>query len=159
MTGDVLHAATVAGAVGSALVAGVMLAFSVSVMPALDRRPRGQAVAAMQAMNAAILNPVFGLAFGGTGLVCAGLVATAPFTGDHAGAGWRAVGGLLYLVGVLGITGVVNVPMNEAIDRVDAESGEAATAWPPFLRRWTTWNHLRAVAGTAAAVALIVAVT
>jgi uncharacterized membrane protein len=155
---DLITVAVVATAVGSALIAGLMLAFSTSVMPALGRRPAAEAVAAMQTMNATILNPLFGLVFGGTFVLATVLVVTAPFTGDEAGAGWRAAGGLLYAVGVTGVTMAVNVPMNNALDAVDAASQEAADAWPGYLRRWTAWNHLRAVAGTAAAVLLVVAV-
>jgi uncharacterized membrane protein len=154
---DLIPALTVVAAVGSALVAGVMLAFSTSVMPGLGRRPAPQAVAAMQAMNSAILNPVFGLVFGGTALVCLGLAVSAPFTTDEAGAGWRAVGGLLYVVGTFGVTMVVNVPLNEALDEVDPDSAAGASTWQRFLPRWTAWNHLRTVMATAAAVVLIVA--
>jgi uncharacterized membrane protein len=146
----VLDVATAAAAVGSALVAGIMLAFSVSVMPGLGRRPDDQAAAAMRAMNAAILNPLFGVVFGGTALVAAALAVTAPFTGDEGSAALRAAGSLVYLVGVIGVTAAVNVPMNEALDRDDA-------TWPGYLRRWTAWNHLRAVAGVVAAALLVAA--
>ncbi len=157
MTEDLITVACVIGAVGSGLVAGVMLAFSTSVMPGLGRRPASHAVAAMQAMNSAILNPVFGLVFGGTTLVCAALAVTAPLTTDQEGAGWRALGGLLYVVGTFGVTMVVNVPMNEALDEVDPDSDEAAEHWQQYLRRWTAWNHLRTVLATAAATVLVVA--
>lgn len=157
MTEDLITVACVIGAVGSGLVAGVMLAFSTSVMPGLGRRPASQAVAAMQAMNSAILNPVFGLVFGGTALVCAALAATAPFTTDQDGAAWRALGGLLYVVGTFGLTMVVNVPMNEALDDVEPDSEAAAAHWQRFLRRWTAWNNLRTVFATAAAVVLALA--
>jgi uncharacterized membrane protein len=146
----VLDVATAAAAVGSALVAGIMLAFSVSVMPGLGRRPDDQAAAAMRAMNAAILNPLFGVVFGGTALVAAALAVTAPFTGDEGSAALRATGSLVYLVGVIGVTAAVNVPMNEALDRDDA-------TWSGYLRRWTAWNHLRAVAGVVAAALLVAA--
>lgn len=155
MTDDLISLATVVAAVGSALVAGVMLAFSASVMPGLGHRPTSQAAAAMQAMNAAILNPVFGLAFGGTLLVCLGLAVTAPFTGDQGDAGWRALGGLLYVLGVFGVTMSVNVPLNEALDEVDPDSPEGDEMWRRFRPRWTVWNNLRTVAGIAGAVALI----
>ena len=136
-----LTVATDAAAIGSALVAGIMLAFSVSVMPALGRRPAGEAVAAMRAMNAAILNPLFGLVFGGTALVAAVLAVTAPFTGDQGNAALRAAGALAYLAGVIGVTAAVNVPMNEALDR-------DAGGWPGYSAAVDGWNHLRAVAGS-----------
>ena len=44
----------------------------------------------MQAMNRTILNPLFGLLFGGSTLLCLVVAATAPFTGDEAGCGVAA---------------------------------------------------------------------
>jgi uncharacterized membrane protein len=154
---DLIPSLVVLAAVGSALVAGLLLAFSTSVMPALARRPAPEGSAAMQAMNSAILNPLFGLLFGGTAVVCLALAASAPFSGDEGGAGWRASGGLLYLLGVVGVTMVVNVPMNESLDRVDPCSADGAAEWSRYLRRWTAWNHVRTALGTAAAAALVVA--
>ncbi|HET6774920.1 MAG TPA: anthrone oxygenase family protein [Acidimicrobiales bacterium] len=154
---DLIPSLVVLAAVGSALVAGLLLAFSTSVMPALARRPAPEGSAAMQAMNSAILNPLFGLLFGGTAVVCLALAASAPFSGDEGGAGWRAAGGLLYLLGVVGVTMVVNVPMNESLDRVDPGSADGAAEWGRYLRRWTAWNHVRTALGTAAAAALVVA--
>jgi uncharacterized membrane protein len=158
MTDDLITAGTVAAAVGCALVAGLMFAFSTSVMPALGRRPDAQGIAAMQAMNSAILNPLFGLVFGGTALLCLVLAVTAPFTTDESHATLRAAGSLLYLVGTFGVTVVVNVPMNNALDALDSASDTSGSYWRTYLRRWTAWNHLRALLGTAASVLLILAV-
>jgi uncharacterized membrane protein len=116
MTGDLIAAGTVAAAVGAAVVAGLMFAFSTSVMPGLARRPHAEGIASMQAMNSAILNPLFGLAFGGTAVLCLVLAVTAPFTTDESHAVLRALGSVLYVVGPFGVTMVANVPMNEALD-------------------------------------------
>ena len=158
MTEDLITAATVAAAVGSALVAGLMFAFSTSVMPALRRRPDAEGIAVMQAMNSAILNPLFGLVFSGTTVLCVVLAATAPFTTDESHATLRGLGSALYVLGTFGVTMVANVPMNNALDAVEPGSDEGATYWRTYLRQWTAWNHLRALLGTAAAVLLILAV-
>jgi uncharacterized membrane protein len=47
MTDELITAATVAAALGCASVAGLMFAFSTSVMPALGRRPDTEGLAAM----------------------------------------------------------------------------------------------------------------
>jgi uncharacterized membrane protein len=57
---------TLAAALGSALVAGVLFAFSVSVMDALDRVPPGQAINVMNQINETIVRPGFMIAFVGT---------------------------------------------------------------------------------------------
>ena len=156
MTEDLITAGTVVAAVGSALVAGLLFAFSTSVMPALRKRPAAEGIAVMQTIDSTILNPLFGLVFGGTTVLCLLLAGTAPFTTDESHATLRGIGGALYLVGVFVETMVVNVPMNNALDAVDPAGAESASYWRTYLRRWTAWNHVRALAGTAASVLLVV---
>jgi uncharacterized membrane protein len=156
MTEDLITAGTVAAAVTAGLATGVLLAFSTSVMPALRRRPDAEGMAAMQAMNSAILNPLFGLVFGGAAVLSAVLAVTAPFTTDESHAIVRGVGAALYVVGVFALTIGINVPMNNALDATDAGSTAGPELWHDYLRRWTAWNHMRTVAG-AAATALLVA--
>ncbi len=156
MTHDLITAGTVAAAVGCALVAGLLFAFSTSVMPALRQRPAAEGIAAMQKINSTILNPLFGLVFGGTTVLCLLLAVTAPLTTDESHATLRGIGSALYVVGVFVETMVVNVPMNNALDAVDPDGDEGATYWRTYLQRWTAWNHVRALAGTAASVMLVV---
>ena len=70
MTGGWLTIVTLLAALGCALMAGLFFAFSVSVMRGLARVPAAAGIAAMQAINIVILNPVFGLVFFGTTAVC-----------------------------------------------------------------------------------------
>jgi uncharacterized membrane protein len=156
VTGDLITVGTVAAAVASALVAGVMFAFSTSVMPALGRRPAPEGIGAMQAMNSAILNPAFGLAFGGAALLCAALAVTAPFTVDESDALLRGVGAALYVVGTFGVTMAINVPMNVQLDAADAAAPEGTAVWRRYLRRWTAWNTLRTILGAAASALLVI---
>ena len=156
MSGDLITVGTVAAAVASALVAGVMFAFSTSVMPALGRRPAPEGIGAMQAMNSAILNPAFGLAFGGAALLCAALAVTAPFTVDESHALLRGVGAALYVVGTFGVTLAINVPMNVELDAADAAAPEGTAVWRRYLRRWTAWNTLRTILGAAASALLVI---
>lgn len=153
---DLVPALTIAAAVGAALVAGLMFAFSTSVMPGLATRPPAEGMAAMQAMNRTILNPVFGLVFGGAALLCLVVAASAPFTTEEGGWGWRLAGGALYVVGTFGVTMAINVPMNDRVDAADPGSADGQRLWADYLRRWTAWNHVRTVLGTAAAVLLLV---
>lgn len=157
MIDDPTATLTVVAAVGAGLVAGLFFAFSAAVMPALTRRPVAEAAAAMQAVNVAILNPVFLLVFLGTTAASALVAVTAPFTGAS-GAGWRVAGALLYLVGAFAITAAVNVPLNEELDAVDTRTPAAGPVWERYLARWTWWNHVRTVAAVAAATALTLGV-
>jgi uncharacterized membrane protein len=67
------------------------------------------------------------------------------------------VGSGLYLAGAFGVTVVANVPRNDALLRLEAGSPEAVRYWPTYLREWTLWNHVRALASTAAALAYLLA--
>lgn len=57
--------------------------------------------------------------------------------------------GSSYLLGSFGITAAFNVPRNERLGRMDAESAEAESYWPVYVREWLFWNHLRTAASLA----------
>jgi uncharacterized membrane protein len=154
---SVLPVVALVAVVGCGLMAGLFFAFSAAVMPGLRRLPPSAGAAAMQSMNRAILNPVFGVVFGGTALACLLLAVGAPFS-EHDGTAGIVTGALLYLLGAFGLTVVVNVPLNNRLDAVDPAGAEAARFWAEYLSRWTAWNHVRTVASTAATAVLAVAV-
>lgn len=156
VAGRLTLVATVAAAVGSGLMAGVFVAFSTSVLPALGRRPAAEGIAAMQAANVAIVNPVFLTLFMGTTAANVLLLVTAPFAGQP-GTVWRVVGALLFVAGGFVLTVAYNVPLNDALEAADAGSEEGAALWERYLSRWTAANHVRALASAVAAVALVVA--
>lgn len=141
----------IAAALGCGLVAGIFYAFSTFVMRALARLPAEQGVAAMQAINAAVLNPLFFLAFFGTAAICAGLAAWLLLAWPAAGAACGLAGSALYLAGTIGVTMRFNVPLNLALD------AEGVGLWPRYCTVWTRWNHLRTAAALAASVLFVVA--
>ena len=119
------------------LMAGLYLAFSIAVMPGIARSDDDTFVAAMRGMNAAILNPVFGLVFGGP--LVLGVVAVATRLPDEEGIGWTA-GALVLYVATLVITGVVNVPLNNQLESTEpprrratssSGGGSAGTSYEP----------------------------
>lgn len=65
-----------AAIIGSGLMAGLFFVFSVCVMQALSRLPPEQGIAAMNAINVVIQNPLFLIAFMGTALL--GLASSSP---------------------------------------------------------------------------------
>lgn len=147
---------TLAAALGSGLMAGLFFAFSTSIMSALGRIPAAHGIAAMQSVNVTIINPVFLSVFLGTALLSALLVVGAIF-GWTPNPGWVITGALLYIVGVIGITMFINVPMNDALAAVGPDTAAGAELWAHYLDRWTFWNHVRTLAPLAALVAFILA--
>ena len=118
--------------------AGLFFAFSTAVMPGLADLPAEHAREAMRRINVRIQNPLFLLVFLGNAVLCGIEV----FQG-------RIAGGLLYVVGCVLLTMFVNVPMNNRLERTDD------AYWPEYLRKWTLWNHVRAVACLASMVTLL----
>ena len=128
------------------IMAGFFFAFSVLVMPGLDRVDAAVGVAAMQAVNAAVDNVAFEAAFAAAPILCLAVIASAALRRT----GWlAALGALVYLVGVLGVTVALNIPLNDELDRVVPTSPGAA-AMADYLVEWTRWNHVRTISGTLA---------
>lgn len=131
--------------IGAGLNAGLFFIFSVCIMSAFARLTPAEGVAAFNAINVVIQNPLFFLAFFGTALASLVLIVLA-FTTGGAGAILMAAGGFIFLIGVIGVTIAFNVPMNEQLARTAAGSPEAAELWKRFLTHWTAWNHARTIA-------------
>ena len=95
------------------LVAGVFLTFSDLVMKSLAApRPAG-GIECMQVINRKVFKTVFMV-------LLLGMSALAPLL----------VGGAIYLVGVLLVTLIFNVPMNQRLDALDFSGSEVAS-WHP----------------------------
>jgi len=125
------------------VMAGFFVAFSVLVMPGLDRVDAAAGIAAMQAINAAVASVA--VAFGGASLLCLAVIASAAV---RRSGGWLApLGALVYLVGVFGVTVAFNVQLNDELDLVAPSSPSAAAAMADYLVEWTRWNHVRTATG------------
>lgn len=140
-------------ALGAAIIGGTFFAFSNFVMPALGRQPAANGIAAMNAISVTVLNPGFLTTFTGTAVLGLALVVAVFITG---GSLWAVAGALLYIVGTFGVTMAINVPMNDRLAKVDAESPDGAAYWARYLKDWTLWNSVRAAAALAATLLLIV---
>ncbi|MFI6063931.1 DUF1772 domain-containing protein [Micromonospora sp. NPDC051227] len=142
-----LFAATLA----TGLTAGLFAAFAYAVMPGLARTDDRTLVLAMRRINESILNGWFAVCFGGALLFT--LLAAVLHLGAERRAvlPWTVAGLLLYLV-VLGVTAVVNVPLNNVLARagdVD-DATDLAALRARFEVTWVRGNVVRAVASTGA---------
>ncbi|MCX6406307.1 MAG: DUF1772 domain-containing protein [Propionibacteriales bacterium] len=146
MTRTVLTFATLS----TGLVAGLFAAFAYAVSPGLRRVDDDAFVQTMRAVNAAILNPVFGLLFAG-GLVA--VVAAGVLTWSSEARPWVVAGAVLYAATVL-VTLAANVPLNDALAVGDGSPAHLRSA---FEDAWTRWNLVRTATGTAAFGCLVVA--
>ena len=111
-------------ALGCGLIAGVFFAFSSFVIKALARLQPTPGIAAMQSINITVINPLFMAAFLGTAAACIFLFVSSLLKWHQPGAAYLLIGSLLYLVGTLGVTIVFNVPLNDALAKVDPGSAD-----------------------------------
>ncbi|MBY8916826.1 DUF1772 domain-containing protein [Nitratireductor sp. L1-7-SE] len=157
MTDGLVLALALLAALGAGVMAGFFFTFSNTVMQALARIPVPAGIQAMQEINVTVLNPVFFAAFFGTGLLGILLGVLALLGLVPSGGIWLVAGGLFYVVGTFLVTVVFNVPMNEALAKVDPASTQGADLWREYLSRWGMWNHVRTLASLAALASFAVA--
>lgn len=139
-------------------ISGILYGFSDFIMKALNKLSSKNAVAAMQNVNVAVYRSVFMVVF--MSLVP---IAVATAIWSVAALGWESsvfvvAGALLYILGMFMVTGMGNVPLNEALKRIDANHQEAEVAWKMYYARWTRLNTLRCVFGVFAGMSWIFAV-
>lgn len=139
-----------------ALVAGVFLAFSDFIMRSLATTSSQGGVEAMQAINREVFRWVFMTLF----------IGMAPMSLILGGYAWTNLSGppalliiaaaAVYLVGCFGVTVAFNVPMNEALARMELTSDATRAYWlQTYVPRWTFWNTVRTIASTASAALLL----
>ncbi len=132
--------------------AGVFAIYANAIMPGLRRTNDRTFVGAFQAIDTAIINPLFLMTFFG-GLVFTGIAAALHLGEDFRSVlPWIVVALVLYLA-VLVITVRVNVPLNDGIKAAgDPDDIADLTAVREQFNeaKWVGWNLFRAVATTIA---------
>ena len=147
-TFTLIDAATVA----TGLMAGVYFIYAVAIMPGLRRLDDDRFVAAFQATDRAIINPIFLAAFFAPTALCA----ISAFTErGESGYGW-IVAALVVNAAIVAITRAVNVPLNDSLKSRGAVNGPDATAARQGFHeaRWVAWNWFRTIANVGALVCL-----
>ena len=144
-------------AIGSALIAGLFFAFSTFVMTALGRIGESSGIAAMNAINDVIVRSLFMPVFLGSTLGAALLAVIALFRLSEPGSLAMFLGGVTYVLGMFVCTMVANVPLNNELAAVEPASEAAKPVWARYLKNWTSWNHVRTLASTAACALFIAA--
>lgn len=126
---------------------GFFYAWVSSTMWGLDAIDAGTAIAAMQGMNASVRNWVFFPAFFLTPVVLA-VTALIARPVSRPAFGLFLAAALVYAVGGLALTMLVNVPMNETLAAAGhpASPEQAAEIWDAYSGRWQLWNQVRTVA-------------
>ena len=137
-----------AAVIAMGLLAGLIYAFSIAVMPGLTAADDRTLVDAMQQMAD---NPAFPLTF----LVAPALAGVALFQARRSGspktARWIVAGLVLYTVTAV-VTFAIHIPLNEDLKQAGDPSGieNLAAVHDDFVTPWVAWNIVRTLASTAA---------
>lgn len=141
------------------LVAGLFYAYSCSVNLGLGRLNDVEYLKAMQSINKAILNPWFFTSFFGS-LIVLPLASWLVFSQDMGTMAFNFIlaAVLIYVVAVFGITVFGNVPLNEALDKVDVTSIPMEEIKNQRLKFELPWNRLNLVRTIASVISFILCV-
>jgi uncharacterized membrane protein len=147
-------------ALAAALIAGLFYAYCCSVSPGLGRLNDAGYLAAMQSINLAILNPLFFASFLGT-LILLPVSTWLHYNHPMPGCFWLLLlATLLYIAGVIGVTALVNVPLNNTLARFNiqaASPAEIALQRAAFEAKWNTFNAVRAIASAGTLLLVLIA--
>jgi uncharacterized membrane protein len=154
---EIVFAIALFAAVGSAVMGGLLFAFSNFVMKSLTDQPPESGIRTMQAINIQILNPLFLLLFLGTALAVLVLAVHSISRLSEPSATLLLIGSALYLLGTVGVTMAFNVPLNNQLATQNPATPEAHTFWPTYIAGWMLWNHVRTATAILASVLLLLA--
>lgn len=141
----------------AAMVGGVFQSFSDFVMRSLSAARDAAGVEVMQMINRKVFSSVF--LFTALGLGPA-LIAASVYASIFLPPGptaWIVGGSAIYLIAVLLVTIVGNVPMNERLDNMPAGDADTTVYWRHYGRRWTHLNHMRTIGCAIASGCLMIA--
>ena len=130
------------------LVAGLVFAFAVVVMPGIRNLSDGEFIRSFQFMDRVIQNnhPLFMLVWVGSALAL--IVATGLGIGELIGSQLvlLIVATCLYIFGVQLPTITINIPLNNTLQTLDVDAmdpAEQQLARAAFESRWNRWNVIR----------------
>jgi uncharacterized membrane protein len=142
------------------LVAGFLFAFATVVMPGIRSLDDGGFIRAFQVIDRVIQNnqPLFVFVWVGSvlALIAAGVVGTWALSG--ADRLLIIVAALVHLLCVQLPTITINIPMNNALQKLDPDSMDETTrkrAREAFEARWNRWNAIRTACASLASILLM----
>jgi len=156
MSGLIVYLCLAVG-LAAALVAGVFQSFSDFVMAGLTRARSAGGMDSMQQLNRTVFRSVFLSLFLVLMPVTFGFAIYAYQSLDGTARQLIIAAGLIYAVTVFAVTLFGNVPMNQRLDKLDADSDEGSAYWRLYGRNWTRWNHIRTLGSVATALCYLLA--
>jgi len=128
------------------LIAGIFLAWSIAVMPGITRLEDRNFLLSMQEMNKSIQNLPFFLCFFGS-VICSLILTFWVLPNESSWIKYFLLAGTcIYCVGVLGITIMVNVPLNQKLEELNLQTldnNKLNSFRSLFEQKWVFYNNIR----------------
>lgn len=134
----------------SGLVAGMLFAFAVIIMPGLKRLNDHAFLQAFKAIDRVIQDgqPLFMLIWLGSFVVLVAAAVLGFWQPDTLNRALLVTAAAIHLLGIQLPTGTINVPLNNALQRQDLDAmspPELRQSRSEFEPRWVRWNTIRTV--------------
>ena len=134
------------------LTAGLLFIFSIAVNPGLARLNEEEYYRAMKFINQVILSPIFFIVF-------IGPVFTMPFLtymsrNDSNMFIFTLFSSILYLLGVILVTTLRNVPLNNKLEKLKSNDFKDVFLW--YKKPWNFWHNIRTFIGIASFIIIII---
>lgn len=130
-------------ALWSAIVGGTFSAFSEFIMSALKKTEPAGGIEAMQNINRDVIKTQFVAGILSIAVFSAVFAIYSLFVFEGAALVTLILASLVYLTSVFLVTMFGNVPMNDALARLEHDSLDARIYWEKYTRIWTMLNHAR----------------
>lgn len=142
------------------LVAGFLFAFTIVVMPGIKKLDDGSFIRAFQAIDRVIQNnqPAFLLVWVGSALAVVAAAVVGIWQLSETDLLLVVTAALVYVFGVQFPTVIVHLPLNNNLQKLDAEAmnnKERQSERSKFERRWNQWNAVRTACSIFASVLLL----
>tara|TARA_B100002019_G_scaffold228704_1_gene202021 strand:- start:134 stop:595 length:462 start_codon:yes stop_codon:yes gene_type:complete len=137
------------------LTSGLLFIFAFAVNPGLARLSEEEYFRAMKYINIVILNPIFFLVFMGP-LITMPLLTYMSWN-DSSMFILIPISTILYLLGVLLITTIKNVPLNNKLEKLNSNEFKGVFIW--YRKPWNFWHNIRTFLGMISFLLLIIYTT
>ena len=143
------------------LSAGLCFTWGNAVTPGIGKLDNLGFLMAFQQMNRVILNPTFFIVFIGPSLL--GIINLFLFKGTNSIVWWLLLGSVLvYGLGVIFVTVLGNVPLNEMIDQYALETLnkiELKSLREAFETKWNKYHFIRTISAIISFISLLITTT
>ena len=137
------------------ITSGLLFIFTFAVNPGLSRLSEEEYFRAMKYINIVILNPIFFLVFMGP-LITMPLLTYMSWDDSNTFI-LILISAILYLLGVLFITSIKNVPLNNKLEKLNLTEFKGVFIW--YRKPWNFWHNIRTFFGMISFLMLIIYTT